>query len=187
MRDLIMEAASLITKPVFVHRVERHNSGEGVTFEKTLTIHLPVSEIYSYLRNLENLPRFMNHLESVTVIDTTHSRWVAQLDGKSLKWDAQIVLDRVDEVISWQSSPGAEICNDGSVWFKKAPAKGGTDVTISMEYSPPARRFGAKTAKPFGMYAETILQQDYLRFKSLLKSPTIPILNGPVLLKRPYV
>ena len=144
-----MAAVSPETKPVFGQNVELQHSGEGVTFEKTLTIHLPIGEIYSYLRNLENLPRFMNHLESITVIDRTRSHWVAHLDGKTLKWDAQIVLDRVDEVISWQSSSGAEIRNDGSVWFKKASAKSGTVVKITLEYSPPARGFCAKIAKPF--------------------------------------
>jgi uncharacterized membrane protein len=144
-----MEAVSPRTKPIFARIVERLNNGEGVTFEKTLTIHLPVSEIYNYLRNLENLPRFMKHLESVTVIDQTRSHWVAQLDGKTLKWDAQIVLDRVDEVISWQSSSGSEIRNDGSVWLKQASAKNGTVVRITLEYFSPARSFGAQMAKPF--------------------------------------
>ncbi len=144
-----MEAVFPGTKPAFAQTLERLKSGEGVTFEKNLTIHLPVGEIYSYLRDLGNLPRFMKHLESVTVIDQSRSHWVAQLDGKTLKWDAQIVLDRVDEVISWQSSSGAEIRHEGSVWFKQASPISGTMVRITLEYFPPARNVPAKIAKPF--------------------------------------
>ena len=35
------------------------------------------------------------------------------------------------------------------------------------------------------MDVETILQEDFLRFGCLLKCSTIPIINGPVVLKRP--
>jgi uncharacterized membrane protein len=153
------------------------SNGKSMTMEKTVTVSRPISEIYSFWRNLENLPRFMKHLKSVTVLDETHSRWVAQMDGKSLSWEAQIVVDRVDEVISWQSSEDSEVRNGGSVWFKEAQKKQETIVTVALEYSFPAGRFGAKIAKVFGKDAPTIIEKDLLRFKRLLKSGKIPIIN----------
>jgi uncharacterized membrane protein len=158
-------------------RIKSVLNGKSMTIEKTVIVNRPVSEIYSLWRNLENLPHFMKHLKSVTVLNETHSHWVAQLDGKSLSWDAQIVVDRVDEVISWQSSEDSEIRNAGSVWFKEAEKKRGTIVTIVLEYSLPIGRFGAKIAKVFGKDAGTIIEKDLLRFKRLLKSGKIPIIN----------
>ena len=42
-------------------------SGKGVRMDKQVTINQPVSEVYSFWTNLENLARFMRNVESVTV------------------------------------------------------------------------------------------------------------------------
>ena len=57
---------------------KRHLGGSrGVIVEDAITIYRPVSEVYAYWRNLENLPRFMDHLEEVRVTDRFRSHWVA--------------------------------------------------------------------------------------------------------------
>ena len=38
---------------------------QGVLVEDAITIYRPVDEVYSYWRNLENLPQFMEHLDDV--------------------------------------------------------------------------------------------------------------------------
>ncbi|HET8648679.1 MAG TPA: YgaP-like transmembrane domain, partial [Gemmatimonadales bacterium] len=43
--------------------------GEGVKVERRITVDRPAAELYRYWHNLENLPQFMKHLESVTVLD----------------------------------------------------------------------------------------------------------------------
>ena len=46
----------------------RHLGGSGgVIVEDAITIYRPIDDVYSYWRNLENLPRFMDHLEEVDV------------------------------------------------------------------------------------------------------------------------
>ena len=52
--------------------------GQGIKVEKSFTIGRPASDLFAFWRNFENLPRFMGHLESVTVQDSTHSHWVAK-------------------------------------------------------------------------------------------------------------
>src|SRR5436305_3788163 len=42
-------------------------SGKGIKVEKSVTINRSPEELYRFWRNFENLPRFMNHLESVKV------------------------------------------------------------------------------------------------------------------------
>ena len=62
--------------------------------EDAITIYRPVSEVYTYWRNLENLPHFMEHLEEVRVIDRFHSHWVARGPlGVHVEWDAEIIND----------------------------------------------------------------------------------------------
>ena len=51
-------------------RKERAGSGrrgQGTKVEQSITINRPVLEVYRFWRNFENLPRFMDHLEAVTV------------------------------------------------------------------------------------------------------------------------
>ena len=43
-----------------------------------VTINKPPEELYAFWRDFDNLPKFMNHLESVTAQDDTHSHWVAK-------------------------------------------------------------------------------------------------------------
>ena len=61
-----------------VSRVASVRRGEGIKVEKSITVNRPAEEVYRFWRNLENLPRFMDHLESVTVLDENRSHWVAK-------------------------------------------------------------------------------------------------------------
>ena len=49
-----------------IELTKKHLGGShGVIVEDAITIYRPVSEVYAYWRNLENLPRFMEHLVGV--------------------------------------------------------------------------------------------------------------------------
>ena len=52
--------------------------GEGRKIEQAVTIHRPRGELFRFWRQLDNLPRFMDNLESVTVLDSRRSHWVAK-------------------------------------------------------------------------------------------------------------
>src|SRR5918911_1496132 len=59
----------------------------GIKVEKSLTINRPPEELYRFWRNFENLPRFMNHLESVKNISPERSHWVAKGPaGTNVEW-----------------------------------------------------------------------------------------------------
>ncbi len=144
--------------------------GKGLKLEKAVTIGRPPSEVYAFWRRLENLPRFMHHLESVTERDSTHSHWVVKGPRKPVHWDAEIIEDRPNEMISWRSLPGADVDNAGSVWFTPAPGGRGTAVKVALKYSPPAGKLGARIAKLWGRDAEAEIEEDLLRFKALLET-----------------
>jgi len=148
-----------------------HNA--GVRVEKTLTISKPPEELYRFWRNFENLPRFMHHVESVQVKDDTHSHWkVKGPAGKSVEWDAVIINDIANELIAWKSTD-AEIANAGSVRFRSAPGGRGTDVTINLEYDPPAGKVGMLVAKVFGEEPTQQVLDDLRRFKEVIEAGEI--------------
>src|SRR6476469_7172998 len=123
-------------------------SDEGARVDKAITIEKPVSEVYSFWRRFENLPRFMRHLESVTIQDDLHSHWVVKtFGGKKLEWDSEIIEQRGNEMISWRSLPGADVDNAGSVWFTPAKNGAGTELRVSLKYVPAAGKVGAIAAK----------------------------------------
>ena len=53
----------------------------GIRADHTVVIGKSPEEVYRFWRNLENLPRFMHHLQSVQEVDNKHSHWVAKAPG----------------------------------------------------------------------------------------------------------
>src|SRR4051812_22728235 len=96
------------------------NRGKKVV--KSCTINKPREELFRFWRRFENLPRFTRHLVSVAEMSDTESHWVARAPtGKSVEWDAVVINEHENEMIAWESKPGSEIRNAGSVRFKPAP------------------------------------------------------------------
>jgi uncharacterized membrane protein len=147
-------------------------SGEGLKMEQSVTINRSPDEIYSFWRQLENLPRFMEHIKSVTQTGDGISHWVVQTSaGKELEWDARLIEDKPGQMLSWQSLDGADFDNAGSVWFTPTSDGMGTVVKVSMKYSPPGGKLGAFLAKFMGDSAEQQMTEDLLRLKNLLEAP----------------
>src|SRR4051812_43986080 len=51
---------------------------EPSTIVRSVTIGRSPDMVYGYWRQLENLPRFMRHLDSVRVVDERRSHWIAR-------------------------------------------------------------------------------------------------------------
>lgn len=143
----------------------------GIKVVKEITVNRPAHEVYHYWRNLENLPRFMEHVESVRQLDGKRSAWVVKGPlGHNVEWTAHIISDRENEMISWESLPGAEVQNAGSVWFEPEVGGSSTKVKVSLQYLPPAGVVGAVVAKFLGESPEVQLDADLGRFKELIEA-----------------
>lgn len=143
--------------------------GRGTRVVKSITINRPRAELYSFWRNFENLPQFMNHLESVKVIDDKRSHWVAKAPaGTTVEWDAEIVRERENRLIAWRSLEGADVENAGTVRFERKPHNQ-TDIIVAIEYIPPGGVLGTMVAKLFGEEPEQQLEDDLNRFKDVVE------------------
>jgi uncharacterized membrane protein len=144
--------------------------GEGIKVEQSVVVSRPAPELYHFWRNFENLPRFMDHLESVTVLDENRSHWVAKAPaGMRVEWDAVIHNEIENELIAWRSLPGADVNNAGSVHFTPA-ADGQTEVRVVLSYEPPAGKLGAAIAKLLGEEPSTQVEDDLRRFKQVMEA-----------------
>jgi uncharacterized membrane protein len=152
---------------------------QGIKVKRSVTIDRPRDELFRFWRNFENLPRVMSHLESVTVLDAGRSHWVAKAPaGRTVEWDAVIHAETADELIAWRSMEGSQIPNAGSVRFRAAPGGRGTEVTVSLEYSPPLGQVGALLATIFGEEPGTQIREDLRRFKALMEAGEVPTTDG---------
>jgi uncharacterized membrane protein len=129
------------------------------------------AELYSFWRELENLPKIMSHLKSVEPTDRVRSHWVADGPlGKSVEWDAEIFNDVENELIAWRSLPGSEVDTAGSVRFQALANNSGTVVTVNLKYDPPAGKVGAWVASLLGRDPGRMISEDLNRFKSLMEA-----------------
>lgn len=146
------------------------NGNQGVHAQASCIVNRSPEEVYSFWRRFENLPRFMKHLESVKDLGNGRSHWVAKGPaGMSVEWDATIIADVPNEVITWRSLEDSDVDNAGAVRFEAAPGGRGTIVKVNIQYNPPAGVIGATIAKLFGEEPEQQLDDDLRRFKQVME------------------
>ncbi len=151
----------------------------GIKVVHSVTILKPAADLYAFWRDFSNLPRIMDHLEAVTVHDGGKSHWVAKAPlGKTVAWDAEIINEVPGELIAWQSLPGGDVDNAGSVQFLPAPGGRGTELRVEISYAPPAGKVGATVAKLFGEEPKKQLDDDLRHFKNLMETGERPTTEG---------
>ena len=118
----------------------------GIHVQETIAIDRPRHVVFGFWRQLSNLPRFMSHLARVDLIDNRRSHWVAAGPlGHQVEWDAEIINEVEGYLLAWQSLPGSDVDSAGSVRFRDLP-DGATELTVHLQYQPPAGKLGAWAA-----------------------------------------
>jgi uncharacterized membrane protein len=147
--------------------------GEGTKVEEAVTIYRPREELFQFWRNFENLPRFMDNLESVTVLGPRRSHWVAKGPaGTKVEWDAEIDQEIDNELISWRSLPRSDVNQVGSVNFSPVH-NGGTDVRVILRYAPPAGKAGDVVGHLVGGNPAQQIADDLRRFKQVMEAAEV--------------
>ena len=137
---------------------------------ETVTIERPRSAVYRFWRQLSNLPRFMSHLDRVDVFDNGRSHWVAAGPlGRQVEWDAEIINEVDGYLLAWQSLPGSDVDSAGSVRMRDLPG-GSTELTVHLQYQPPAGRLGAWAAWMAGEEPSRQIHDDLRAVKRYLET-----------------
>jgi uncharacterized membrane protein len=151
----------------------------GVKYERAFTINRPASELFAFWRRLENLPRIMQHVKSVTQLPDGRSRWVAEGPmGVEVSWEAEIHNEEPGRMIAWRSLPGSEVDTAGSVHFSELSNGRGTELRVSLKYNPPYGQIGIGIASLMGSSAEHQIEDDLRRFKQLMEAGEIATTEG---------
>ncbi|MDQ6621465.1 MAG: SRPBCC family protein [Pseudomonadota bacterium] len=154
--------------------------------------HEPVREVvivnatpeacYGMWHDFPNFPRFMHHVESVRETGQGQYHWVVKAPGGgTVEWDSRVTTDEPNRRIAWETLPGAEVENRGSVEFEAAPGARGTIVRVEMSYLRPGGAIGAIgaiAAKVTGNSPAQQVRQDLRRFKQTIETGEIPSTGG---------
>ena len=146
------------------------NGTRGIHAKGSCVVNRAPEEVYAFWRNFQNFPRFMRHVESVQDLGDGRSHWkVKGPAGMDVEWDARIIADVPNEVITWRSLENSDVDNAGAVRFERAPGGRGTIVKVNLEYNPTAGALGAMVAKLFGEEPQQQLDDDLRRFKQVME------------------
>ncbi|MCB0116168.1 MAG: SRPBCC family protein, partial [Caldilineaceae bacterium] len=116
---------------------------------RSIIVKAGVDDAYSLWSNFENFPQFMQHIKAVYKAGDDLSHWVMEGPlGARLEWDARTTRLDPNKRIGWQSIDGA-IKTSGQVTFNSLPNEQ-TEVTVTMQYVPPAGLAGEVVAELFG-------------------------------------
>jgi uncharacterized membrane protein len=131
---------------------------------ESIEVNVPISTAYNQWTQFQEFPQFMENVESVTQIDDTHLRWVAEIGGQQQEWEAEIVRQEPDRVVAWKSVDGKG--TSGEVKFEPLGSdRTKIDVTISWEPEGFLESLGEK------MNADKIgVKKDLENFKELIES-----------------
>jgi len=148
---------------------------QAVNVRGEFEVERPTEEVYSYWRNLNNLPGSLKHLLDVKMIDEHTSEWKSKILGNLLPvdWKAEIVKDEPGYLIGWRSTSDSVLKHVGKVEFEKTADGLGTLLRIVISYHPPAGGLGVGVARLLNPYFERLLTSEIKTFKHKIESPAL--------------
>lgn len=155
--------------------IDRPVEGDADTLVgRTVTINRPRAELFAFWRDFTNLPRFMDNVERIELLDGDRSRWLVKAPGGgTVEWISQITDETDGDYIAWASIEGADVPNSGRIDFRDAQGDRGTIVTATILYDPPAGIVGKVIAKMFQREPAIQARRDLRRFKQLMETGEI--------------
>ncbi|GAA5197583.1 hypothetical protein GCM10023346_32610 [Arthrobacter gyeryongensis] len=103
------------------------------TVNRTIDVEVPVSVAYNQWTQFESFPEFMKGVEAVEQIDETALHFSTNVGGVKREFNAQILEQVPDSLVSWASIDGPR--NAGTVSFEPLGADR-TRVRVEIEWEP---------------------------------------------------
>jgi uncharacterized membrane protein len=136
--------------------------------EKSVRVGAPIGEVYSFWRNFENFPQFMENVKEVRRGGGDSWHWVLRGPlGVDVEFDARMTKDEPNKSIGWNSD-GGTIETTGVVTFNEIGSDE-TEVHVVMQwYDPPAGPIGEALSRIL-QNPDTMLEEDLRRFKGVVE------------------
>ena len=155
-----------------LRRLARYVIGrEEIEVHKAITVRAPIDRVFDVWTDLENFPRFMEHVHRIELADDDPLRAKWTVDGPAgmpLRFETRITRVTKHREIAWRTLPGQPIEHAGVVRF--IPCLQGTRLRVDMTYRPPGGVLGHTLAHLLGWDPKTRLDEDLVRVKALLEA-----------------
>lgn len=156
----------------FEEKVARRQGwSTAATAGYAVSINRPRQEIFEFFREFSNLPRFMENVESIEMLDRDRSRWTVKAPGgQTVTWVATVTSEEPGRRIAWEAEEQADVRNAGWIEFKDGPAGRGTEVKAMIAYEPPFGQLGRVAAKITRKEPAVQARGDLKRLKMLMEA-----------------
>lgn len=137
---------------------------------RTILVRAPVEDVYDFLRDFSNFPKFMSYVRSVELNDQGGLRWTLAAPGNlRVSWNSVLGALVRNQSLSWKSLPGSIIRNFGRIDLAERPGEG-TWVRVQLTYAPPAGALGYAAVHLLGFDPKTRIDDDLEILKTLIES-----------------
>ncbi|MBV8206799.1 MAG: SRPBCC family protein [Acidobacteria bacterium] len=150
----------------------RVKNGRILRLEKSIQVGRPISQVFAAWSSLEELPHRTGLVQEVRT-EGTHSRWVLNLGGRLIRWEAAMTQRIPDQAIGWKSISGPK--HTGRIDF--SPLGGDTLVHVTMNYAPPGEM--GNLFSPLWGRLEHYIEQALRDFKASLEGKGRESASGP--------
>jgi uncharacterized membrane protein len=100
--------------------------------DDSIVVEAGVHDVYSLWLDYESYPRFMTHVEDVTVAGYCRLRWRGRVCADIQEWETEVVTRVEDTRLRWRATDGRET---GEVTLEKLDADE-TLVHYQLEFEP---------------------------------------------------
>ena len=174
---LVQGLKGLQTSPTSGIGRRKIKPSQAVKIHGSVIVHRRPEELFRFWRHFENLPSFMEEVQTVEVLSPTRSRWTMAVPGvenisgpSTIEWEAEIINEKEDELIGWRSLGHSDVEHAGSVQFKPLNEGKATEVRVTLQYSPVGGLIGIGILRMLGEDPQVKIQQNLQRFKALMET-----------------
>jgi uncharacterized membrane protein len=131
--------------------------------EHTLVVDRPLQTVYNQWTQFESYPDFMSNVDDVRQIDPSTTHWKVSVGGVDREYDASILDQQPDRLISWASVDGPR--QAGIVTFE-AEDDARTRVTLRLDFDP--QGFTERVGDALGVVSSSV-ENSLERFKAYIE------------------
>jgi uncharacterized membrane protein len=139
---------------------------EPPELKASTTIERGAEEVYRFLRDVTNYPRFVSFLTDVTTLDDKRSHWIARFpDAKEVTWNT-VLAEEVPERLLILTIDSRLL---DTLTLRLVPAPGGRGTEVHVSLSARNSRFPAAVSRWLRRIPERLLSSELRRMKQVIE------------------